>query len=69
VGSLQQIGQDKLIRAAEKRIGEQKARLQTLIVRGDATQSADDILAAIYVELRNLQRLRSKAAPAPVGKI
>jgi hypothetical protein len=69
VGSLQQIGQDKLIRDAEKRIGEQKARLQSLIVRGHATQSADDILAAIYLELRNLHRLRSKAAPAPASEI
>lgn len=62
MGSPQQVGKDKLIRDAERRIGEEKARLQTLIVRGHATQSADDILAAMYVELRKLQRLRSKAA-------
>jgi hypothetical protein len=47
------------------RIGEQKARLHSLIVRGNATQSADDILAALYVELRKLQQLRSKHGRRP----
>ncbi len=65
MGSPQDARHDKLIRDAETRIGEQKARLHSLIVRGNATQSADDILAALYVELRKLQQLRSKHGRRP----
>ena len=49
---------DKLIQDAQVRIDEQKARLHRLIVQGNPTQSADDILANLYVELRRLKRLR-----------
>lgn len=49
---------DKLIRDAQLRIDEQKARLHRLIVQGHPTQSADDILADLYVELRKLRSLR-----------
>jgi hypothetical protein len=49
---------DKLIRETQMRIDEQKARLHRLIVQGHPTQSADDILSAMYVELRKLQQLR-----------
>jgi hypothetical protein len=49
---------EKLIRDAQVRIDEQKARLHRLIVQGHPTQSADDILADLYIELRKLKRLR-----------
>ncbi len=49
---------DKLIRDAQARIDEQKARLHRLIVQGHPTQSADDILSAMHAELRKLQQLR-----------
>ena len=65
MSSSQDIRQARLIRDAQVRIGEQKARLHSLIVRGHATQSADDILAALYVELRKLQRLRTKDGRGP----
>jgi hypothetical protein len=49
---------DRLIQDAQGRINAQKARLHRLIVQGHPTQSADDILADLYVELRRLKRLR-----------
>ena len=53
-----EVQSDKLIRDAQVRINEQKTRLHRLIVQGHPTQSADDILADLYVELRRLKRLR-----------
>ena len=49
---------EKLVRDAQARIDEQKARLHRLIVQGHPTQSADDILSAMHAELRKLQQLR-----------
>jgi len=49
---------NKLIRDTQVRIDQHKARLHRLIVQGHPTQSADDILADMYTELRRLKRLR-----------
>ena len=54
----QQAQPEKLIHDAQARIDEQKARLHRLIVQGHPTQSADDILAELYIALRKLKGLR-----------
>lgn len=58
MGQSQDPQAEKLIREAQMRIADQKARLHRLIVQGHPTQSADDILSTMYAELRKLQQLR-----------
>jgi hypothetical protein len=43
---------DRRIRKARQRIDDQKKHLQHMIVEGCATQSAEDLLAAMYKALQ-----------------
>jgi len=53
---------------AQRRIREQKLRLQRMIAQGTIAQSDDDLLREMYVTLRELQtaarRRRASAGPA-----
>ena len=49
---------DKQIADAQRRIGEQKLRLQRMIAQGTIAQSDDDLLREMYVTLRELQGAR-----------
>jgi hypothetical protein len=54
---------DRRIDEVQLRIKEQKARLQRMIVQGFSSQSADDLLSKLYVNLDKLQKgRRTKAA-------
>ena len=54
---------DRRIEEVQLRIKEQKARLQRMIVQGFPSQSADDLLSKLYVNLDKLQTGgRTKAA-------
>ena len=46
---------DRRIGEVQLRIKEQKARLQRMIVQGFPSQSADDLLSKLYVNLGKLQ--------------
>ncbi|HEU0058515.1 MAG TPA: hypothetical protein VFR19_01465 [Hyphomicrobiaceae bacterium] len=49
---------DKQIADAQRRINEQKLRLQRMIAQGTIAQSDDDLLREMYVTLRELQDAR-----------
>jgi hypothetical protein len=49
---------DRRIDEVQLRIKEQKARLQRMIVQGFPSQSADDLLCKLYVNLDKLQKGR-----------
>ena len=49
---------DRRIDEVQLRIKEQKARLQRMIVQGFPSQSADDLLCKLYVNLDKLQKCR-----------
>ena len=49
---------DRRIDEVQLRIKEQKARLQRMIVQGFSSQSADDLLSKLYVNLDKLQKGR-----------
>jgi hypothetical protein len=49
---------DKQIADAQRRINEQKLRLQHMIAQGTIAQSDDDLLREMYVTLRELQDAR-----------
>ena len=49
---------DKQIAEAQRRISEQKLRLQRMIAQGTIAQSDDDLLREMYVTLRKLQAAR-----------
>jgi hypothetical protein len=49
---------DKQIADAQRRIREQKLRLQRMIAQGTIAQSDDDLLREMYVTLRELQGAR-----------
>jgi hypothetical protein len=49
---------DKQIADAQRRIREQKLRLQRMITQGTIAQSDDDLLREMYVTLRELQAAR-----------
>ena len=49
---------DKQIADAQRRINEQKLRLQRMIAPGTIAQSDDDLLREMYVTLRELQDAR-----------
>jgi hypothetical protein len=49
---------DKQIADAQRRIREQKLRLQHMIAQGTIAQSDDDLLREMYVTLRELQAAR-----------
>jgi hypothetical protein len=49
---------DKQIADAQRRIREQKLRLQRMIAQGTIAQSDDDLLRELYVTLRELQAAR-----------
>jgi hypothetical protein len=50
--------QIKQIADAQRRIYEQKIRLQRMIAQGTIAQSDDDLLREMYVTLRELQAAR-----------
>ena len=47
---------DRRIDEVQLRIKEQKVRLQRMIVQGFPSQSADDLLSKLYVNLDKLQK-------------
>jgi len=49
---------DKQIAEAQRRIREQKLRLQRMIAQGTIAQSDDDLLREMYVTLRELEAAR-----------
>jgi len=49
---------DRRIDEVQLRIKERKARLQHMIVQGFPSQSADDLLTKLYVNLDKLQKGR-----------
>ena len=53
---------DRRIDEVQLRIKEQKARLQRMIVQGFPSQSADDLLTKLCVNLDKLQRGRRTKA-------
>jgi hypothetical protein len=53
---------DRRIDEVQLRIKEQKARLQRMIVQGFPSQSADDLLCKLYVNLDKLQKGRRTKA-------
>ena len=53
---------DRRIGEVQLRIKEQKARLQRMIVQGFPSQSADDLLSKLYVNLNKLQQGRRTKA-------
>ena len=53
---------DHRIDEVQLRIKEQKARLQHMIVQGFPSQSADDLLTKLYVNLDKLQKGRRTKA-------
>jgi len=53
---------DRRVDEVQLRIKEQNARMQRMIVQGFPSQSADDLLSKLYVNLDKLQtRRRTKA--------
>jgi hypothetical protein len=51
------IGQaEEQVREARKRVEEQKARLQRLVVQGAPTQAAEDMLCKLHENLRRITR-------------
>ena len=53
---------DRRIDEVQLRIKEQNARLQRMIVQGFPSQSADDLLCKLYVNLDKLQKGRRTKA-------
>jgi hypothetical protein len=53
---------DRRIDEVQLRIKEQKTRLQRMIVQGFPSQSADDLLSKLYVNLDKLQTGRRTKA-------
>ena len=53
---------DRRIDEVQLRIKEQKARLQRMIVQGFPSESADDLLSNLYVNLDKLQKGRRTKA-------
>jgi hypothetical protein len=53
---------DEKIAKAQRRIREQKVRLQHVITQGTVAQSDDDLLRELYVTLRELQAARLAGA-------
>jgi hypothetical protein len=53
---------DRRIDEVQLRIKEQKARLQRMIVQGFPSQSADDLLCKLYVNLDKLPKGRRTKA-------
>jgi len=53
---------DRRIDEVQLRIKEQKARLQRMIVQGFPSQSTDDLLSKLYVNLDKLQKGRRTKA-------
>jgi hypothetical protein len=49
---------DRRVDEVQQRIKEQKARLQRMIVQGFPSQSDDDLLSKLYVNLVKLQQGR-----------
>lgn len=49
---------DRHIREIERRVAEQRARVQRMIVQGAPTQSAEDILTQLCATLRQMQDQR-----------
>jgi hypothetical protein len=47
---------EKQMREARQRIGDQKARLQRMIVQGAPTQATEDLLAEMYRTLLTLRQ-------------
>jgi hypothetical protein len=55
---------EERVSKARKRVEEQRAKLQRLIVQGAPTQAAEDLLCKLSQDLRQLTR-HARSSPAP----